>query len=146
MVRLIAKRFITRFILCQVLRMTLRPLDISRPIWYATLRVLDITTRPDSQSTGVRVELAATRRTGLHRYTFPSTSIVPRILLDVTNDGQISTISPELTINPKTGRMIGAFPPPYSGKPIHVACSKRQLRDVVWPGAVQRVHLRRLQG
>ncbi|KAJ7135659.1 glycoside hydrolase family 92 protein [Mycena epipterygia] len=59
-------------------------------------------------STGVRVELAATRRTGLHRYTFPSTSTVPRILLDVTNDGQISTISPELTINPKTGRMIAS--------------------------------------
>ncbi|KAJ7751505.1 glycoside hydrolase family 92 protein [Mycena maculata] len=59
-------------------------------------------------STGVRVELAATRRTGLHRYTFPSTSIVPRILLDVTNDGQLSTISPELTINPETGRMIAS--------------------------------------
>ncbi|KAJ7917216.1 glycosyl hydrolase family 92-domain-containing protein [Mycena leptocephala] len=56
-------------------------------------------------STGVRVELAATRRTGLHRYTFPSTSTMPRILLDITNDGQISTISPELNINPKTGRM-----------------------------------------
>ncbi|KAJ7274823.1 glycosyl hydrolase family 92-domain-containing protein [Mycena rebaudengoi] len=57
-------------------------------------------------STGVRVELAATRRTGLHRYTFPSTSTVPRILLDITNDGQTSGISPELTINPRTGRMM----------------------------------------
>ncbi|KAJ6613163.1 glycoside hydrolase family 92 protein [Mycena sp. CBHHK59/15] len=57
-------------------------------------------------STGVRVELAATRRTGLHRYTFPANSTMPRILLDVTNDGQISTISPELNIDPETGRMI----------------------------------------
>jgi putative alpha-1,2-mannosidase len=60
-------------------------------------------------STGVRVELAATRRTGLHRYTFPASSTTPRILLDITNDGQISTISPELTINPETGRMMGAL-------------------------------------
>ncbi|KAJ6582482.1 glycoside hydrolase family 92 protein [Mycena vulgaris] len=59
-------------------------------------------------STGVRVELTATRRTGLHRYTFPSTSTMPRILLDITNDGQISTFSPELNINPKTGRMMAS--------------------------------------
>ncbi|KAJ7096562.1 glycosyl hydrolase family 92-domain-containing protein [Mycena belliarum] len=56
-------------------------------------------------STGVRVELAATRRTGLHRYTFPASSTTPRILLDITNDGQVSAITPELNINPKTGRM-----------------------------------------
>ncbi|KAJ7624866.1 glycoside hydrolase family 92 protein [Roridomyces roridus] len=56
-------------------------------------------------STGVRVELAATRRTGLHRYTFPANSTTPRILLDVTNDGQVSGIMPTLNIDHTTGRM-----------------------------------------
>ncbi|KAF8193206.1 glycoside hydrolase family 92 protein [Mycena galopus ATCC 62051] len=70
------------------------PDDFASPGYFAT-----------NLSTGVRVELAATRRTGLHRYTFPSTSTTPRILMDVTNDGQISAISPELHINPDTGRM-----------------------------------------
>ncbi|KAJ7115134.1 glycosyl hydrolase family 92-domain-containing protein [Mycena crocata] len=70
------------------------PDDFASPGYFAT-----------NLSTGVRVELTATRRTGLHRYTFPSTSTVPRILLDITNDGQVSAISPELNIDPKTGRM-----------------------------------------
>ncbi|KAF7289771.1 Glycoside hydrolase family 92 protein [Mycena indigotica] len=56
-------------------------------------------------STGVRVELTATRRTALHRYTFPANSTTPRILLDITNDGQVSGILPELTIDPMSGRM-----------------------------------------
>ncbi|KAF7332630.1 Glycoside hydrolase family 92 protein [Mycena kentingensis (nom. inval.)] len=59
-------------------------------------------------STGVRVELTATRRTALHRYTFPANSTDPRILLDITNDGQVSGVSPELTINPLSGRMVAS--------------------------------------
>ncbi|KAJ7051298.1 glycoside hydrolase family 92 protein [Mycena amicta] len=59
-------------------------------------------------STGVRVELTATRRTALHRYTFPANSTTPRILLDITNDGQVSAILPELTINPMSGRMVAS--------------------------------------
>ncbi|KAK1226708.1 hypothetical protein PQX77_010311 [Marasmius sp. AFHP31] len=54
------------------------------------------------------VELASTRRTAL-RYTFPAESITPRILLDVTNDGQISGVDPEMSIDPETGRMAGSF-------------------------------------
>ncbi|KAJ7214338.1 glycosyl hydrolase family 92-domain-containing protein [Mycena pura] len=59
-------------------------------------------------STGVRAELTATRRTALHRYNFPSNSTMPRILLDVTNDGQTSVIVPELSINPMSGRMLAS--------------------------------------
>ena len=58
-------------------------------------------------SNSIRVELTSTRRTALHRYTFPTESNTPRILLDVTNDGQISGINPEMTIDPETGRMTG---------------------------------------
>ncbi|KAJ8088712.1 hypothetical protein PM082_013955 [Marasmius tenuissimus] len=56
-------------------------------------------------SNAIRVELTSTRRTALHRYTFPAESTTPRILLDVTNDGQISGVNPEMTIDPETGRM-----------------------------------------
>ncbi|KAK1229538.1 hypothetical protein PQX77_007364 [Marasmius sp. AFHP31] len=56
-------------------------------------------------SNSIRVELTSTRRTALHRYTFPVESRIPRILLDVTNDGQISGVDPEMTIDPETGRM-----------------------------------------
>ncbi|KAK7458787.1 hypothetical protein VKT23_009792 [Stygiomarasmius scandens] len=60
-------------------------------------------------SNSIRVELAATRRTALHRYTFPPESTTPRILVDVTNDGQVSGIDPELTIDPDTGRIMGKY-------------------------------------
>ena len=56
----------------------------------------------------IRVELTATRRTALHRYTFPASSRIPRILMDVTNDGQISATSPQLSIDPDTGRVVAS--------------------------------------
>ncbi|EEB97892.1 hypothetical protein MPER_02694, partial [Moniliophthora perniciosa FA553] len=62
-------------------------------------------------SNSIRVELASTRRTALHRYTFPAESITPRIFLDVTNDGQISGIDPTMVIDPETGRLIGTLIP-----------------------------------
>lgn len=58
-------------------------------------------------SNSIRVELTSTRRTALHRYTFPSSSTHPRILIDVTNDGQVSGINPEMEIDPSTGRITG---------------------------------------
>ncbi|KAH8112965.1 glycoside hydrolase family 92 protein [Phellopilus nigrolimitatus] len=59
-------------------------------------------------STGVRVELTSTRRTALHRYTFPTTSTEPRIVVDITNDGQQSSTNPFMNIDPGTGRVIGS--------------------------------------
>ncbi|THU97168.1 glycoside hydrolase family 92 protein [Dendrothele bispora CBS 962.96] len=59
-------------------------------------------------SNSIRVELTATRRTALHKYTFPSESTTPRILIDVTNDGQISGVDPELDIDPDTGRIMAS--------------------------------------
>ncbi|KAK0209677.1 glycosyl hydrolase family 92-domain-containing protein [Armillaria fumosa] len=56
-------------------------------------------------SNSIRVELTSTRRAALHRYTFPEESTTPRILLDVTNDGQISTNDITMLINSETGRM-----------------------------------------
>ncbi|KAK7014456.1 hypothetical protein VNI00_019350 [Paramarasmius palmivorus] len=44
-------------------------------------------------SNSIRVELTSTRRAALHRYTFPIESTTPRILLDVTNDGQAGLLS-----------------------------------------------------
>ena len=64
-------------------------------------------------STGIRVELTATRRTALHRYTFPpvpeapSTDFRPRIIVDIQNDGQRSASNAEMSIDPVTGRMMG---------------------------------------
>ncbi|KAI0062314.1 glycoside hydrolase family 92 protein [Artomyces pyxidatus] len=60
-------------------------------------------------SSGVRVELTATRRTSLQRHTFPpsKTGILPRINVDISNDGQMSAISPTVEIDPKTGRVTG---------------------------------------
>ncbi|CCM06181.1 uncharacterized protein FIBRA_08423 [Fibroporia radiculosa] len=67
-------------------------------------------------STGIRVELTATRRTALHRqvsrrtpwYTFPPDTANPRILLDVTDDGQYSSTRPAMTLDPNTSRVIGS--------------------------------------
>ena len=62
-------------------------------------------------STGIHVELTASRRTALHRYTFPpkpadtTSDWRPRMILDVTNDGQRSAYGPKLDIFPDTGRM-----------------------------------------
>ncbi|GJJ11429.1 hypothetical protein Clacol_005662 [Clathrus columnatus] len=57
---------------------------------------------------GIKAELTATRRTALHRYTFPAGTQEPRILIDVTNDGQNHNLGPFVNINPSTGRMIGS--------------------------------------
>ncbi|KAL0064619.1 hypothetical protein AAF712_008445 [Marasmius tenuissimus] len=58
-------------------------------------------------SNGIHVELTSTRRAALHRYTFPSTSTIPRILVDITNDGQKSSTDPELHIDSQTARVRG---------------------------------------
>ncbi|PPQ74974.1 hypothetical protein CVT24_010275, partial [Panaeolus cyanescens] len=55
----------------------------------------------------VRVELTSTRRTALHRYTFPAGTANPRILVDITNDGQKSSTNAEGTIDPVTARVKG---------------------------------------
>ncbi|KAI0703902.1 glycoside hydrolase family 92 protein [Cerioporus squamosus] len=56
-------------------------------------------------STNIRVELTATKRTALHRYTFPADSITPRLVVDVTNDGQQSNSLPIVHIDPDSGRV-----------------------------------------
>ncbi|KAG6888312.1 hypothetical protein C0995_009249 [Termitomyces sp. Mi166 len=55
----------------------------------------------------IRVELTATRRTALHRYTFPPGTTEPRIMLDLTNDGQRSSTDPVMTLDPDTGKLEG---------------------------------------
>ncbi|CAE6514924.1 unnamed protein product [Rhizoctonia solani] len=70
--------------------------DIAEPGYFATTLV-----------SGVHVELAATRRAALHRYTFPKSSKHPRILVDITNDGQQSATNPFALIDPTTGRTTG---------------------------------------
>ena len=80
-----------------------------------------------TQSTGIRVELTATRRAALHRYdvsdnaqsqltplvsyTFPEGTVNPRLLVDIANDGQQSSTRPIMTLNSTTARVIGqAYP------------------------------------
>ncbi|PPR02812.1 hypothetical protein CVT26_009598 [Gymnopilus dilepis] len=58
-------------------------------------------------SNSIRVELTATRRTALHRYTFPAGTVHPRLLVDITNDGQKSSTDPVMTIDPDTARVKG---------------------------------------
>ncbi|CDO77720.1 Glycoside Hydrolase Family 92 protein [Trametes cinnabarina] len=58
-------------------------------------------------STDIRVELTATRRAALHRYTFPANATIPRIVVDITNDGQQSNSLPIVHIDPDTGRVTG---------------------------------------
>lgn len=80
--------------------------DFGRPGYFAT-----------NLSTDIRVELTATRRTALHRYTFPSAPPVPqagltsdwrpRILVDITNDGKFSGNHEWVMVNPETGRITG---------------------------------------
>lgn len=59
-------------------------------------------------STGIRVELTATRRAALHRYTFPYGTQNPRMLVDVTNDGEQSSTKPIMQLNTSTARVTGA--------------------------------------
>ncbi|KAI0767769.1 glycoside hydrolase family 92 protein [Fomes fomentarius] len=56
-------------------------------------------------STNVRVELTATKRAALHRYTFPSNAAIPRLVIDVTNDGQQSSANPIVHIDTDTSRV-----------------------------------------
>ncbi|KAF9558968.1 glycoside hydrolase family 92 protein [Agrocybe pediades] len=58
-------------------------------------------------SNSIRVELTATRRTALHRYTFPAGTANPRLLVDITNDGQKSSTNPVMTLDPDTARVVG---------------------------------------
>ncbi|KAF5364126.1 hypothetical protein D9756_000963 [Leucocoprinus leucothites] len=58
-------------------------------------------------SNSIRVELTATRRTALHRYTFPAGTKHPRIAVDITNDGQRSSTSPVMTLDPDTAQVKG---------------------------------------
>jgi hypothetical protein len=55
----------------------------------------------------VRVELTASRRVALHRYTFPKSSREPRIVVDITNDGLISNTEPVINVNTTNGRVTG---------------------------------------
>ncbi|KAG1749718.1 glycoside hydrolase family 92 protein [Suillus paluster] len=72
------------------------PDDAGSPGYFAT-----------NLSTGVRVELTASRRAALHRYTFPPSSREPRIVVDITNDGLISNTEPVVNVNTTTGRITG---------------------------------------
>lgn len=59
-------------------------------------------------SNGVHVELSSTRRASIQRYTFPSKSRdLPRIVVDLTNDGQQSSTDPVMLIDPESGRVTG---------------------------------------
>ncbi|OJA21261.1 hypothetical protein AZE42_02535 [Rhizopogon vesiculosus] len=68
------------------------PDDAGSPGYFAT-----------NLSTGVQVELTASRRTALHRYTFPKSSREPRIVVDITNDGLISNTDPVINEEPGYG-------------------------------------------
>ncbi|QRV87315.1 glycoside hydrolase family 92 protein [Ceratobasidium sp. AG-Ba] len=70
--------------------------DVAEPGYFATKLV-----------SGVVVELTSTRRAALHRYTFPKSSKEPRILVDITNDGQQSATEPFTIIDTTTGRVKG---------------------------------------
>lgn len=72
------------------------PDDAGSPGYFAT-----------NLSTGVQVELTASRRTALHRYTFPPSSREPRIVVDITNDGLTSNTEPVVNVNTATGRVTG---------------------------------------
>ncbi|KAI5894878.1 uncharacterized protein SCHCODRAFT_02495315 [Schizophyllum commune H4-8] len=58
-------------------------------------------------SSDIRVELTATRRAALHRYTFPANTTEPRILVDITNDGMKSSTDVQGTVDPLSGRVVG---------------------------------------
>ncbi|EIN11122.1 glycoside hydrolase family 92 protein [Punctularia strigosozonata HHB-11173 SS5] len=58
-------------------------------------------------TTGIRVELTATRRTALHRYTFPASVTQPRMVVDISNDGLQSSTIPIMTLDPNTSRVVG---------------------------------------
>ncbi|KAI0672074.1 glycoside hydrolase family 92 protein [Trametes maxima] len=83
----------------KVLRKTLMdgsPDDAAEPGYFAS-----------NLSTNIRVELTATRRAALHRYTFPENTTIPRLVVDITNDGQQSNSNPVVHIDSNTGRVTG---------------------------------------
>ena len=41
------------------------------------------------------------------RYTFPAGTVNPRIMVDITNDGQQSSTDPEMLLNGTTARITG---------------------------------------
>ena len=57
------------------------------------------------------MNLTATRRASLHKYTFPPNDhgTLPRINVDITNDGQESSQGPTILIDPPTGRVTGTW-------------------------------------
>ncbi|KAK7690246.1 hypothetical protein QCA50_006901 [Cerrena zonata] len=73
-----------------------KPDDAAEPGYFTT-----------NLSTGIKVELTATRRVALHKYTFPTGTQNPRILVDLIDDGQQSGQNPTMQINPDTGRIQG---------------------------------------
>ena len=92
----------------QVLPTIMPPLDILPLIWYlAFVPFLQPANDHPMQSTDIRIELTSTRRTGIHRYTFPPSTTQPRILVDITNDGQDSAQNSTVLIDPDTGRITG---------------------------------------
>ncbi|KAF9044979.1 glycoside hydrolase family 92 protein [Panaeolus papilionaceus] len=72
------------------------PDDAASPGYFAT-----------NLTSNVHAELTSTRRTALHRYTFPPGTTNPRILVDITNDGQKSSTNAEGTIDPVSARVKG---------------------------------------
>ncbi|KAL1948226.1 hypothetical protein VTO73DRAFT_12301 [Trametes versicolor] len=70
------------------------PDDVAEPGYFAS-----------NLTTDVRIELTATRRAALHRYTFPPDTAIPRMVVDVTNDGQSSNSNPIVHIDKDTGRV-----------------------------------------
>ncbi|OJT03621.1 hypothetical protein TRAPUB_5649 [Trametes pubescens] len=70
------------------------PDDVAEPGYFAS-----------NLTTDVRIELTATRRAALHRYTFPAGTAIPRMVVDVTNDGQQSNSNPIVHIDQDTGRV-----------------------------------------
>uniref|UniRef100_A0A0W0FVN3 Glycoside hydrolase family 92 protein n=1 Tax=Moniliophthora roreri TaxID=221103 RepID=A0A0W0FVN3_MONRR len=73
-----------------------RPDDFASPGYFST-----------NLSNTLRVELTATSRAALHRYTFPKNTTLPRILVDITNDGIRSSTNQELILDEKTARVKG---------------------------------------
>lgn len=43
------------------------------------------------------------------RYTFPAGTKTPRMVVDITNDGQMSSTDPEMDLDPDTARVTGWY-------------------------------------
>lgn len=93
------------------------------------------------------MELTSTRRVALHRYTFPAWSDQPRIVVDITNDGQQSSTNPVMTIDPTSGRVVGESSNKLVGV-IFLTKKRRRsgVRCLIRARALLGIHMRRLQG